>query len=456
MMRATDVIRAKRDGEELSGEDIARFVLGYAQGDIPDYQMAAWLMAVWLRGMTMRETSDLTAAMARSGDMVDLSRFGLLTVDKHSTGGVGDKTSLVALPLAAALGAKVAKMSGRGLAHTGGTVDKLESICGFRTELSVQEFLAQVERSGIVIAGQSGDLAPADKMMYALRDVTSTVESLSLIAASVMSKKLAAGAHNIVLDVKTGSGAFMKTAEEAVKLAQAMVSIGESQGRRVVALVTDMQEPLGKAVGNALEVSEAVRTLKGQGPPDLTEVCVWLAAEMVSLVRGMALPEAAESARAALADGSGLAAFRSMVRAQGGEWDDDEDMPVLPPPAPLVVHVPAPVSGFVAGIDALRIGRAALFLGAGREKKGDPVDARVGVELLAVRGDPCTAGQPVLRIHAGTSDQAQAAATEALAGILIVDEPAPGRPLFRARVDAASVHWMDSQTVGNANYSSNV
>lgn len=455
-MRAIDVIRAKRDGEEIGGEDIRRFVLGYAQGDIPDYQMSAWLMAVCLRGMTMRETGDLTAAMAESGRCVDLSAFGSLTADKHSTGGVGDKTSLVALPLAAALGVKVAKMSGRGLAHTGGTVDKLESIRGFRTELSIQEFLARVERPGIVIAGQSGDLAPADKKIYALRDVTATVESLPLIAASVMSKKLAAGARNIVLDVKAGSGAFMKTVEEAVELAKAMVAIGESQGRRVAALVTDMQEPLGRAVGNALEIAEAVRTLKGQGPADLTEVCVLLAAEMVCLVHGVSLPEARSAVRGALVDGSGLSVFRSMVMAQGGEWDATQNTPVLPPPAPLVLPVPAPASGFVASIDALRIGRAALFLGAGREKKEDAVDPRVGLELCAGRGDPCTQGQPILRIHAADSVRAQAAASEALAGIMISPEPGPARRLFRARVNVGSVGWMDNQPMGDANYSSDV
>ncbi|MBQ7090689.1 MAG: thymidine phosphorylase, partial [Clostridia bacterium] len=330
-MRAVDLIEKKKRNEALSEAELRFLIEGYTKGEIADYQMSAWAMAVCFRGMTREETAALTAAMAESGDQVDLSALGDATVDKHSTGGVGDKTSLIVAPLVASLGGKVAKMSGRGLGHTGGTVDKLESIPGYQTTLSAADFMAQAQRVGIVVAGQSGNLAPADKKLYALRDVTATVDSVPLIASSIMSKKLAAGARSIVLDVKTGSGAFMKTAEDSIQLAEEMVRIGTACGRRVSALITNMDLPLGQAIGNAAEVEEAIAVLRGKGPADLREVCLALASEMLILCRGWSKQEAMEKATAALDSGLAYQKFEEWITAQGGDLErfwQERDRPI--------------------------------------------------------------------------------------------------------------------------------
>ena len=318
-MHMVELIRKKRDGGVMTAEEIAFLISGYVAGDIPDHQVSAWLMAVYFRGMNAGETACLTRCMTESGETLDLSCFGRLSVDKHSTGGVGDKTTLIVAPTVAALGMKMAKMSGRGLGHTGGTVDKLAAIPGFHTQLTPQEMIAQVERIGVAVIGQTERLTPADRLLYALRDVTATVDSLPLIASSIMSKKLAAGAHNIVLDVKTGSGAFMHRREDAQQLAQAMTDIGTACGRNVCALVTDMDVPLGSAVGNALEVNEAVHVLRGEGPADLYEVCVELSAQLAQMALELAPDEAARRVRAALADGSAFSRFLQWIEAQGGD-----------------------------------------------------------------------------------------------------------------------------------------
>lgn len=432
-MNAVAMIETKRDGFEHADEELRAFVAAYVRGEIPDYQVSAWLMAVYLRGMTPAETASLTRAMAESGDTLDLSAFGAVTVDKHSTGGVGDKTSLIVGPLASAAGAKVAKMSGRGLAHTGGTIDKLESIAGFRTDLSVAQLRDQVAQVGFAIAAQTGELAPADKLLYALRDVTGTVSSLPLIASSIMSKKLAAGAANIVLDVKVGRGAFMKSIADAIELARAMVEIGERSGRRVVAYVTDMNRPLGNAIGNALEVREAVDTLWGQGPEDLASVCLALGAEMVSVA--LSLPRA--GARALVEEvwrsGKGVETLRKMVRAQGGEWRDGERYPDIRQ-APLQVPIPAPVTGFVRHTDALIIGRAALALGAGRERKEDVIDARVGIILEKKVGDFCERGETLGVLHARDAATAEAARALMLSAYEFGTEPSGAEPLLYGRI----------------------
>lgn len=399
-MRAVDIIQKKRQGEELSKEEIQHLVLGFTRGDVPDYQMAAWLMAVVWRGMSERETVDLTMTMAQSGDMLDLSSIAPIVVDKHSTGGVGDKTTLVVAPWVASLDLPVGKMSGRGLGFSGGTLDKLESIPGFNVNLTRPQFMDLLRRHGLVLSGQSADLAPADGKMYSLRDVTATVESLPLIASSVMSKKIAAGANAIVLDVKTGSGAFMKTEADAVALAQTMVRIGTGVGRRVSAVISDMEQPLGNAVGNALEVSEAIATLRGDGPHDLTEHCLVVASEMLMLGGKAHTPEAAKAMlREALQSGRALDKCREWVRAQGGNVRVLEDDNVMPQ-ARLVTTLRSPREGYIAAIDASRIGMATVAMGAGRAKKGDSVDYAVGVVLRKKVGDAVAESEALLTIHA--------------------------------------------------------
>ena len=396
-MRMYDIIQRKKAREELTEEEIRFLIKGYTAGEIPDYQMAAFAMAVYFNGMTPAETAVLTDAMMHSGDTVDLSRFGSLSVDKHSTGGVGDKTSLIVAPIVSALGGKLAKMSGRGLGHTGGTVDKLESIPGFRTELSAEEFMAQVAEVGVAVIGQSGDLAPADKKLYALRDVTATVDSVPLIASSIMSKKLAAGSHSIVLDVKVGSGAFMKTREDGEKLARQMVDIAAACGRQAAALVTNMDIPLGSAVGNAIEVMEAVEILQGGGDRRLRALCEALATEMLCLCRGWSPAEAAARVTEAVDSGAAFEQFCRWVTAQGGDAAYLRDVSLFP--AAPAYEVCAPADGYIADMDAERIGIVGVALGAGRATKEEAIDFAAGIRLLKKTGDAVTAGEPIAVLY---------------------------------------------------------
>jgi pyrimidine-nucleoside phosphorylase len=397
-MRVVELIERKRDGGKLTADEIDALVQGYTKGDVPDYQMSAFCMAVVWRGMDAKETAALTSSMVRSGDRLDLSRFGRV-VDKHSTGGVGDKTTLVVAPLVAACGVPVAKMSGRGLGFSGGTLDKLESIRGYRVDLSTAEFLAQLERIGIVVTGQTADLAPADGKMYALRDATGTVPSIPLIASSVMSKKIAAGANAVVLDVKVGSGAFMKDLASARELARAMVAIGVAHGLEVTCELTDMEQPLGRAVGNSLEIAEAIATLRGKGPADLVQLTRAAGAEMLVLGR-KARDTKAALARIdrALADGSGLAKFRELVAAQGGDVSLVDDPSKLPR-APRVETLRASRTAYVSAIAADQVGIASVRLGAGREKKGEAIDRRTGIVLHAKVGDRVERGEPYADVH---------------------------------------------------------
>ena len=428
-MTGYDIIKKKRDGAEHSTEEIQFLVQGIAQGTIPDYQIAAWAMAVYFRGMTDRETADLTLAMARSGETVDLSGVEGVTVDKHSTGGVGDKTTLVAVPLAAAGGVPVPKMSGRGLGHTGGTIDKLESIPGFKVEMAPDEFVRQVNTIKAAIIAQSGNLVPADKRLYAIRDVTATVDSIPLIASSVMSKKLASGAHGIVLDVKVGKGAFMKDLDHAFQLARLMVDIGSRAGREIVAVLSDMDQPLGCAVGNGLEIEEVVKTLQGEGASDLTELSITLASYM--LVVGAKAPDLT-SARTLveqiLASGAGFDKFREMVVCQGGNAKYLE-RPQDYLRASLQVAMPAPSEGYVADIDAEQVGLAAMRLGAGREKVGDRIDHSVGVVLRCKKGDTVRAGQPLAVIHANDPYRLETARAMLTQAFRLDQQPPVKRPL---------------------------
>lgn len=394
-MRMVDLIQKKRDGGTLTEAEIRFLIAGYTDGSIPDYQMSAWAMAVFYQGMTDEETAVLTDAMMRSGDQVDLSCFGNMSVDKHSTGGVGDKTTLIVAPIVASLGGKVAKMSGRGLGHTGGTVDKLESIAGFQTTLTPEAFRTQVEQIGVAVIGQSGNLTPADKKLYALRDVTATVDSIPLIASSVMSKKLAAGAKSIVLDVKCGSGAFMKTEAEGRKLAEKMVAIGKACGRQVAALITNMDIPLGNCIGNALEVREAVEVLQGK-PGDLREICMALSANLLALCHGWSLEEAEARVRVALDSGLALDTMRAWIAAQGG----DPDFSKLP--AASVIHpVVAENDGWLVQMDAAMVGVSSSLLGAGRMKKEDTIDYSAGIVLEKKTGDFVRAGEVLAWLHTG-------------------------------------------------------
>ncbi len=428
-MRPYDLILKKRDGGELADAEIEALVRGFVDGSVPDYQMAALLMAVYFRGMTPVETAALTMAMVRSGETLDLGPLAARAVDKHSTGGVGDKTSLVLVPLVASAGVPVPKLSGRGLGHTGGTLDKLESIPGYRTSLSAAEFIAQVERIGCAIAGQSPTLVPADAKIYALRDVVAAVDSMPLIAASIMSKKIASGASAILLDVKCGRGAFMKTAAAARTLAEAMVGIGRAVGRRTVAVISGMDQPLGRTVGNALEVSEAIATLRGEGPPELEALCLALGGWMLVLGKRVASPDAgAAELQQRLRSGDGLTKFAEMVQAQGGDPGVIEHPDRLPQ-APVRLPVPAPASGVITAIDATAIGLAAMRLGAGRAKKGDPIDPAVGVVLAQPVGASVRAGDPLATVHARSEEAGTAAAREVAAAVTIGETPPPVGPV---------------------------
>lgn len=429
-MRAVDIIAKKRDGAALSDEEIHWFIAGYSQESLPDYQASALLMAIYLRGMDERETTTLTEAMVRSGDQLDLSGLGGKVVDKHSSGGVGDKTTLVVGPLVAATGLPVAKMSGRGLGFTGGTLDKLESIPGFTIHLSYERFIEQVRTMGLVVAGTTATLAPADGKLYALRDVTATVGCLPLIASSIMSKKLAAGADAIVLDVKVGQGAFMETLDEARALAEAMVAIGSRVGRRVTALLSDMNQPLGCAVGNTLEVVEAVETLHGHGPSDFTEHCLTIAAHMLLLgEKAVTFEEAYALAEAQLRSGAAWGKFVAMVEAQGGDVSFVDD-PGKFARAPIVETVPAPQGGVLAGIDAREVGLTVVELGGGRAKKSDLIDPTVGLILRAKVGERLEQGDPLLELHSATETQHAAARARLLAALTWSDEAVTPPPLF--------------------------
>lgn len=422
-VRVVEIIQRKRAGEELSRGEIERLVTGYVRGEIPDYQVSAWLMAVCCRGMTRQETLDLTSVMVGSGAILDLSRVGLPVADKHSSGGVGDKTTLVVAPLVRACGAAVAKMSGRGLGFTGGTLDKLESVPGFRVDLSAAEFVRQLEKEGIVLAGQTPELVPADRKLYALRDVTGTVDSIPLIGSSIMSKKLAIGAQGLVLDVKVGRGAFMASREEARELARLMVDIGAAAGKRVSALLTSMDQPLGRAVGNALEVTEAIETLRGEGAPDLVELSTILAGEMLHLVGKASSPTAGkEDALRALSSGEALVWLQRLLLLQGGDPRVVED-PGLMGRAPLVLPVVAHRSGWVSRLDARGIAQAALTLGAGRATKEDSVDPQVGVLLRAKVGAAVERGEPLAEVHARDGARGERAVAEVLHAYSILQEP---------------------------------
>lgn len=399
-MRAYDVIKRKRDGKKLTAEEVKFVVDGFVNGSLPDYQMSAFLMAVFFKGMDEQETFWLTDSMRLSGDLIGLEGIKGFTVDKHSTGGVGDKTSLVLGPVLAALGLKVAKMSGRGLGHTGGTIDKLESIAGFSCDLSSQRFIDAVNKIGVAIVGQTGNLVPADKKIYALRDVTATVDSIPLIAASIMSKKLAVANQGLVLDVKVGSGAFMKTLSDARELARAMVKIGKQAGRKVAAVLSNMDEPLGRMIGNALEVKEAIGTLRGKGPADLVELVKGLAREALLMAPGSKLTQAEAGAKVAevLASGAAFAKFVEMVKMQGGDASMIEHPEKLPT-AKKIVPLASDRDGHVAAIECEEIGLAAMMLGAGRETKESKIDMAVGLELVKHVGDAVKKGEPLAQVH---------------------------------------------------------
>lgn len=438
-MRTYDVIYRKRLGQELTTEEIVFLVQGFVSGAVADYQMAAWAMAVCLQGMTARETADLTMAMARSGDMVDLSGIRGKKVDKHSTGGVGDKVSLVLVPLVAACGAPVAKMSGRGLGHTGGTLDKLESIPGLQVERTTEEFLGQVNTIGCAVVGQTGNLVPADKKLYALRDVTATVDSIPLIASSVMSKKIAGGADAIVLDVKTGSGAFMKSLDDSFRLAEAMVTIGREVGREVAAFVSDMEQPLGFAIGNALEVAEAIETLRGFGPRDLEEVCLALGSQMLRLA-GIA-PDAGAARKMllrALRSGAGLNKLLELVGAQGGDVSYIRQ-PVKLPRAAQIIPLPALRAGHVQHIEALEVGTSAMLLGAGRVTTGSAIDLAVGVVLKKKVGDAVAAGEPLAELHVNDTARLEEVQERLLGAFRIGTGQPSGAPLIYGLVTEAGV-----------------
>jgi pyrimidine-nucleoside phosphorylase len=427
VIRPAELIERKRDGHELGAEELAELILGYARGEIPDYQLAAFCMAVYFRGLTSAETFALTDAMIKSGETLDLgAELGRKVVDKHSTGGVGDKTSLAVGPIVAACGVPFGKMSGRGLGHTGGTLDKLESIPGFRVELDRDEFVEQVRTVGLAIVGQTADLVPADKKLYALRDVTATVDNVSLIAASIMSKKIAAGADAIVLDVKVGDGAFMKTLADAQILGETMLDLGRRAGREVVCLLTDMDQPLGRAVGNALEVREARDTVRGEGPPDFTELVLDACARLLALSDlGIDEAEGRARAEAAVADGSALARYDQWIRAQGGDPAED-----ALPRARVVLPVQASREGHVAALGAIRIGTAALELGAGRRTKDDEIDHAVGIVCVRKRGDSVAAGDVLAEVHARDEASAARAAEEVASAYALADEPPAPRPLL--------------------------
>ena len=403
-MRMVDIIEKKRNGEELTTEEIRFFVQGYTEGSIPDYQVSSLMMAIYFKDMNDRERADLTMAMVESGDQIDLSGIEGIKVDKHSTGGVGDTTTLSLAAMVAACGVPVAKMSGRGLGHTGGTIDKLEAIEGFHVELTTEQFMKQVNDIGTAVIGQSGNLTPADKKLYALRDVTGTVASIPLIASSIMSKKIAAGADAIVLDVKTGEGAFMKTVEDAESLAHAMVQIGNNVGRNTMAIISDMSQPLGFAIGNALEVKEAIDTLKGQGPEDLMELCYTLGSQMLVLGgKAGTIEEARKQLQEVIANGQALEVFKKFIVAQGGDASVVEN-PELLPQAKYQIELPALANGYVAKIEADDVGVAAMLLGAGRATKESTIDLSVGLVLRKKVGDQVKEGESLVTIHTNSED----------------------------------------------------
>lgn len=428
-MQALDIIAKKRDGGTLTAEEINWFIQEYTAGRIPDYQAAAWLMAVYIRGMSREEIVNLTLAMANSGDRVDLHDVVDFAVDKHSSGGVGDKTSLVVIPLVAACGVPVAKMSGRGLGHTGGTVDKLESINGYQVELSPEDFKRIAKTHGVVLAGQSADLAPADKALYALRDVTATVACIPLIASSIMSKKLAAGADAIVLDVKVGKGAFMQDVAAARELAQTMVNIGVDAGKKMVALISDMNQPLGRAAGLALEVREAIETLKNGGPADFRKHCTETAAYMLRLAGKGEMKECRSLVELALIEGTAFAKFREMVEAQGGDVAQVDD-PTKLPSASLVETVKAERGGYLAEVNALEVGNAVLDLGGGRRVKTDTVDHAVGVITHVRVGDKVAAGDALFTLHGNDRAKLEAARERLRHAVILSGEPTARLPLF--------------------------
>jgi pyrimidine-nucleoside phosphorylase len=439
-MRAVDIIVKKRDRQELTAEEIDFFIQGFTREEIPDYQVSAWAMAVLLNGMTPRETSDLTTSLANSGERMDCSLVVPVAVDKHSTGGVGDKTTLVVEPVVAACGLPVGKLSGRGLGFSGGTLDKMESIPGFRTDLTTEEFLNQLRETGLVLTGQTANLAPADGKLYALRDVTGTVQSIPLIASSVMSKKIAAGADAILLDVKVGEGAFMETLDDARKLAELMVSIAVSAGRRCTALLSDMNQPLGQAVGNALEVREAIHTLHGKGPEDFREHCLVAAAHM--LVLGQKAGDESEGrsmAEEALDGGGAWERFTALIAAQGGDVSYVEDPDRLPK-ASRIETIPAPRGGYLRQINARIVGETAVLLGAGREKKGDPIDHAVGIEIFHNVGDRIEEGQPLFAVHANEEGKLQEARQRLLDAHIWSDSPVEPLPLFYDVILDTDIH----------------
>lgn len=433
-MRMFDIIKKKRDGGELSEKEIAWFIENYVKGEIPDYQAAALCMAIYYKGMTIDETTALTFAIRDSGDTLDFSNINGLRVDKHSTGGVGDKTSLVVTPIVASLGVKVAKMSGRGLGHTGGTIDKLEAIPGFRTDIPTEEFEEIVNNVGIAIVGQNATLAPADKLLYALRDVTATVDSLPLIVSSIMGKKLAADDDCIVLDVKTGSGSFMKTVDESRELAQVMVDIGRRAGKKMRALITDMDRPLGNAIGNSLEVIEAIETLKGNGPEDLTELCVALASHMLSLAEKGTYDECKEKVLAVIADGTALNTFANMVEAQGGNKDWILN-PEKFPKAEFEKQVISEKSGYITGVDTEGYGVASLLLGAGRNTKEDVIDFAAGIYLCKKTGDYVNKGDVIATLYTEKFDTFDAAEKRLLEATVLSDEKPDEMPLILSVVE---------------------
>lgn len=433
-MRMYDLIKKKRDGEALSEEEIKFFIDGYVKGDIPDYQASAFLMAVYFKGMNMEETRALTFAVRDSGATLDFSNISGLRVDKHSTGGVGDKTSLVVTPIVASLGVKVAKMSGRGLGHTGGTIDKLESIPGFKTDLTEEEFISIVNEVGIAIVGQSKELAPADKKLYALRDVTATVDCLPLIVSSIMGKKLAADDDCIVLDVKTGSGAFAKTVEESVTLAKAMVDIGKSAGKKMLALITDMDRPLGANVGNSLEVIEAIETLKGKGPEDFTEVCIILATNMLYLAEKGSMEECEKMVKKSIEDGSALETLAKMVEAQGGDKSVIYN-PDLFKKAPYKKDIKAEKSGYIYSVDTEGYGIASLMLGAGRNTKEEEIDHSAGLTILKKTGDKVEKGEVIAVAYTSEEWRFENAIRRFNESTIIKDKQPEARPLVFERVE---------------------
>lgn len=429
-MRAVDLIIKKRDKQELSKEEINFLIQNFTTGEIPDYQMSAWAMAVLLNGMSHQEITDLTLAMAASGDQLDLSEFGGVVVDKHSTGGVGDKTTLVVAPIVAACGLPVGKMSGRGLGFSGGTIDKLESIRGFKSNLSTEEFITQLREHGIVLTGQSLDLAPADGKLYALRDVTGTVQSIPLIASSVMSKKIASGADAIALDVKVGRGAFMKNLDEAHELAEVMVAIGKLSGRRVIAVLSQMDQPLGVAVGNALEMKEAIEMLNGTGPEDFHAHCIDLSAYMLILgKKATELESARRMAQEAIDNGSALNKFKELIQTQHGDVSVI-DHPELLPSASLVIPITADSSGWVKVVDAQDVGKSSVEIGAGRQKKGDAIDQAVGIMVRVKVGDRIEAGQTLFDVHVSDRKAFETVFQKLKTSVEISDEPVEPPPYF--------------------------